>query len=41
MSSLVDNYKSLWNDISCDPTLSQMKYLPQWHVFVWGNQKGK
>lgn len=41
MCSLIGQYKSLWNDISCDPILSKMRWLPQWHVFVWGNQKGK
>lgn len=41
MTTLVDCYKSIWNDIATDPILSQMRYLPQWHVFVWGNEKGK
>lgn len=41
MKSLVDRYKILFEDISQDPILSQMRFLPQWHVFVWGNEKGK
>jgi 7-carboxy-7-deazaguanine synthase len=41
MSRLLEAYKSLFEDIKCDPILSKMKFLPQWHTFVWGNAKGK
>ena len=41
MAELIGRYKMLFEDISTDPTLSQMRFLPQWHTFVWGNQKGK
>jgi 7-carboxy-7-deazaguanine synthase len=40
-AELIGRYKSLFEDIKIDPILSQMKFLPQWHVFVWGNDKGK
>lgn len=38
---LLGDYKQLFEDIKTDPILSQMRFLPQWHVFVWGNEKGK
>lgn len=41
MMRLVQNYKILWEEIQSDPILSQFKFLPQWHTFVWGNEKGK
>jgi 7-carboxy-7-deazaguanine synthase len=41
MGVLIDEYKSLFEDIKQDPILSTMRFLPQWHVFVWGNAKGK
>jgi hypothetical protein len=41
MNVLVTRYKMLLEDIQYDPILSQMRFLPQWHVFVWGNAKGK
>lgn len=41
MQALVDRYKLLLDDIKNDPVLSTMRFLPQWHVFVWGNLKGK
>lgn len=33
-------YRQLYEDISIHPVLSQVKFLPQWHTFVWGNDKG-
>lgn len=33
-------YKMLYEDISTHPILSQAKWLPQWHLLVWGNVKG-
>lgn len=41
MLELVKRYRILFEDIQCDPILSQMRFLPQWHTFVWGNAKGK
>jgi len=41
IGGLLDAYRTLWEDIQCDPILSKFRYLPQWHVFVWGNSKGK
>lgn len=41
VATLVGAYKQLFEDIKDDPILSQMRFLPQWHVLVWGNQKGK
>lgn len=41
MSTLINRYKMLFEDIQKDPILSQMRFLPQWHTFVWGNDKGK
>ncbi len=41
MHMLVERYKILFEDIQTDPILSQMRFLPQWHTFVWGNAKGK
>lgn len=41
MNILIGTYKQLFEDIKDDSILSQMRFLPQWHVFVWGNQKGK
>lgn len=38
---LIGLYKQLFEDIKTDSILSQMRFLPQWHVFVWGNEKGK
>lgn len=41
MAELVGRYKMLFEDIQTDPILSTMRFLPQWHTFVWGNEKGK
>lgn len=41
MAILVARYKRLFEDIQQDSVLSQMRFLPQWHAFVWGNAKGK
>lgn len=38
--SLLDQYRVLTEDIMTHPILSQVKFLPQWHVFVWGNGQG-
>lgn len=37
---LLKQYKQLYEDISIHPWLSKVRFLPQWHVFVWGNEKG-
>lgn len=41
INTLIGLYKQLFEDIKTDSILSQMRFLPQWHVFVWGNEKGK
>lgn len=38
---LVTNYKRLWEDIQDDQILSHMRFLPQLHVFFWGNERGR
>ena len=38
---LLGSYRQLFEDIQADSILSQFRFLPQWHVFVWGNAKGK
>lgn len=38
---LIGKYKQLFEDISIDPVLKNVRFLPQWHVFVWGNDKGR
>lgn len=38
---LVTQYKRLFDDIKEDSILSKMRFLPQWHTFVWGNEKGR
>lgn len=34
------NYKMLYEDIQNHPVLSKVRFLPQWHAFVWGNDAG-
>lgn len=34
-------YRLLQEEICRDPVLSKVRFLPQWHAFVWGNEKGK
>jgi 7-carboxy-7-deazaguanine synthase len=41
MCAALGNYKRLFEDIQTDPILSKTKFLPQWHWFVWGNEKGR
>ncbi len=36
----IKRYKMLTEDIMFDPILSQCRWLPQWHAFVWGNDAG-
>lgn len=38
---LTQQYQVLFEDIMNDEILSSAKFLPQWHVYVWGNAKGK
>ena len=33
-------YRMLYEDIRLDSILSKVRFLPQWHAFVWGNEKG-
>lgn len=37
---LLNTYRILFEDIRNHPILSRVKFLPQWHVFVWGNGQG-
>lgn len=37
----IGRYKMLLEDIIYDPILSQFKFLPQFHTFLWGNDKGR
>lgn len=37
---LLEAYRRLFEDIKDHPLLSQMRFLPQWHVFAFGNRKG-
>lgn len=37
---LLQEYRQLYEDISTHRVLSKVKFLPQWHLFVWGNAKG-
>lgn len=39
-SDAIARYKMLYEDIRNDAILSQMRFLPQWHAFVWGNDAG-
>lgn len=38
-AELVSKYKVLLEDIQTHPVLSQVKFLPQYHVLLWGNKK--
>lgn len=38
---LLKEYKSLYDDIRNDVRLRMYRFLPQLHVLVWGNAKGK
>lgn len=33
-------YLTLFNMIKNDPDLCNLKFLPQWHVWLWGNRQG-
>jgi 7-carboxy-7-deazaguanine synthase len=37
----LNEYRIIAEDIMTDPLLSKVRFLPQLHHFVWGNQKGK
>jgi 7-carboxy-7-deazaguanine synthase len=37
---MLDNYRRLYEDIQVDEVLSKVRFLPQWHTFVWGNDQG-
>lgn len=41
MATLSRKYLELFDDIKNHPVLSNVRFLPQWHVFIWGNAKGK
>lgn len=38
---LTNRYKELLEDIYQDPILSKVKFLPQWHLYLWGQDKGR
>lgn len=38
---LINTYKMLFEDIQHDPNLCRVKFLPQWHTFLWGQEKGR
>lgn len=37
---LLDRYETLLEDIIHDKLLCNVKFLPQWHVLLWGNKQG-
>lgn len=37
---LVERYTNMLPDILRHPVLNDVKFLPQWHVIVWGNKQG-
>jgi 7-carboxy-7-deazaguanine synthase len=37
----IGNYKYLFDQIKNDPLLSKVRLLPQFHSWLWGNEKGK
>lgn len=39
-SIMLDNYRRLYEDIQNDPILCNVRFLPQWHTFLWGNGQG-
>jgi 7-carboxy-7-deazaguanine synthase len=40
VQELVYRYEQLLPDIMQHPTLCRVKFLPQWHVLLWGNKQG-
>lgn len=40
-AELIKAYRMLYSEIQKDPILSRVKFLPQWHVIVWGNAQGR
>jgi 7-carboxy-7-deazaguanine synthase len=40
VSSLQRGYLEMWDKLSHHPILSRQKYLPQFHVWLWGNRQG-
>lgn len=40
VAEALKRYKMLTEEIMFDPILSQVRFLPQWHAFVWGNENG-
>lgn len=41
MDNALIRYRMLFEDIQNHPVLSKMRFLPQWHWFVWGDEKGR
>ncbi len=40
LKELLSQYRIMFDEIMRDALLSKVKFLPQWHVFVWGNSQG-
>lgn len=34
-------YLQLWEELKNHPVLSGVRFLPQWHCMLWGNEKGR
>jgi 7-carboxy-7-deazaguanine synthase len=41
MKDAIKRYQMLFEDIQQHPILAKMRFLPQWHWFVWGDEKGR
>jgi 7-carboxy-7-deazaguanine synthase len=39
--SLIGAYKKLFDQIKFDPLLSQVRFLPQLHQLIWGDERGR
>jgi hypothetical protein len=39
-ANLIKDYEFMLRDIQKEEYLCNVKYLPQWHVIVWGNKQG-
>ncbi len=37
----IEGFKQLFDQIKADPLLSKARLLPQFHSWLWGNEKGK
>lgn len=39
--ALITKYLTLLQDIQHHPVLCRSRFMPQWHVMLWGNEKGR